>query len=60
MNSAREKLAGLQVAETAQWHQGQEPSPPHFAHSADKGAVPVINLGEICSAAVSEPGNDKH
>lgn len=37
VNSAREKLAGLQVAETAQWHQGQEPSPPHFAHSAEAG-----------------------
>lgn len=64
MNSAREKLAGLHVPETAQWHQGQEPLPPYFAHSAEAGlqtkVLSVINRGEICSAAVSEPGSDKH
>lgn len=44
MNSAREKLAELHVPETAQWHQGQEPSPPHFAHSTEAGLETKVLL----------------
>lgn len=69
MSSAREKLAGLHCQSQHSGTRDRNHHLPHSAHSAEAGLQQrcclsvtnpsVINLGEICSAAVSEPGSDK-